>query len=155
MAIDRIALTALLTLAAPAVAFAGDGPGCHGGATVASVGEISVETLASRLETTPTKTVVFDANGDSTREKYGVIPGARLLTSYASFAESELPSDKAAELVFYCGSKACSAAPKAAQRAVDAGWTNVHVLTAGIKGWAAAGRPTVKPTEAKKGPAST
>ena len=32
----------------------------------------------------------------------------------------------------------------AARRAVENGYTNVAVMTDGLKGWAAAGQPTVK-----------
>lgn len=47
--------------------------------------------------------VVLDANGDGTRAKYGVIPGARLLTSYDEYnVATELPPAKSAKLVFYC-----------------------------------------------------
>ncbi len=47
--------------------------------------------------------VILDANGDGTREKYGVIPGAHLLTSYDDYnVATELPPAKKAKLVFYC-----------------------------------------------------
>lgn len=37
------------------------------------------------------------------REKYGIIPGARLLSSAGDYdVAKELPPDKNAKLVFYC-----------------------------------------------------
>ncbi|HEX5058876.1 MAG TPA: hypothetical protein VFV99_05920 [Kofleriaceae bacterium] len=45
--------------------------------------------------------VAVDCNGDRTRKKYGVLPGA-ILTSEEDFPASELPPDKATKLVFYC-----------------------------------------------------
>jgi hypothetical protein len=47
--------------------------------------------------------VILDANVERTREKYGVIPGARLLSSYDDYdVTKELPSAKNSRLVFYC-----------------------------------------------------
>ena len=46
---------------------------------------------------------VFDANGDDTRARYGVIKGAKLLTSSDTYdAAKELPANKGAHIVFYC-----------------------------------------------------
>jgi hypothetical protein len=43
-----------------------------------------------------------DCNGDNTRKKMGVVPGAILVTDEDAYAESELPADKNMKLVFYC-----------------------------------------------------
>jgi rhodanese-related sulfurtransferase len=106
---------------------------------------LSVSELGDMLVEQP-ETVVLDANGDSIRDNYGVIPGATLLSSASSYdTAAELPDSKSNPLVFYCSSKMCSAAPSAARRARDAGYTSVYVLPAGIKGWVQAGRPNAKP----------
>lgn len=86
-----------------------------------------------------------DANGEKTRTSQGVIPGAVLLTSSASYSLSELPKDRASKLVFYCANEKCTASLTAAQRALDHGYTDVSVLPAGISGWRQAGQPTAKP----------
>lgn len=52
---------------------------------------------------------------------------------------AELPADKAAALVFYCGGPSCQAAPNAARAAAALGYENVAVLSAGISGWTEAG----------------
>ena len=109
----------------------------------AKLSEVSVEQLASLIG--KKKVTVIDASGTDTRTEYGVIPGASLLTSSREYAMSELPKDRDANLVFYCGGPMCSAAPKAAKRAVGAGYTQVSVLEAGIKGWVEAGQPVSKP----------
>lgn len=88
--------------------------------------------------------VPVDANGQSTREKYGVVPGA-LLLSGADFKTTELPDDKDTKLVFYCGGKACTAAPKAAKLAQEAGYADVNVMRDGIRGWVDAGKNVDKP----------
>jgi rhodanese-related sulfurtransferase len=89
------------------------------------------------------KARVFDANGTETRAKYGVIPGAVLLTSAAKFdAAKELPAEKDAKLVFYCANTQCTASDMAAKRAIEAGFTDVSVLPDGIMGWKNAGQKT-------------
>ncbi len=90
------------------------------------------------------KCVPVDANGDKTRSKYGIVPGAVLLSG-ADFKTSELPEDKKSKLVFYCGGKACAAAPEAAKLAQDAGYKDVNVMRVGIRGWVDAGKKVEKP----------
>ena len=87
--------------------------------------------------------VVFDANGAETREKHGVVKGAKLLSSYNAYAASELPTSKDTDLVFYCGSTHCTASDQAAERAITEGYTHVSVMREGIAGWTKAGKPTV------------
>ena len=84
--------------------------------------------------------------GAETRQQYGVVPGAVLLTNHKDYALSELPPEKSKPLVFYCGGTACRASDKAADRAAGAGYTNVNVMREGIKGWASAGQKTVPQT---------
>ncbi len=81
-----------------------------------------------------------DANGPTTRKNKGVIPGAIRLTDYETFAARELPDDKARPLVFYCANEQCGASHTAAEKAIIAGHRDVRVLSAGIAGWAAAGK---------------
>jgi rhodanese-related sulfurtransferase len=91
--------------------------------------------------------VLCDANSPKTRGRFGVIPGALLLSNYRDYAPAvELPSDKARKLVFYCHSEWCGAASDAARKAIAAGHRDVLVLSAGIKGWIAAGEPIDKPS---------
>lgn len=81
-----------------------------------------------------------DANGDETRKKMGVIPGAILLTSSESLAE--LPTDKSKPLVFYCANTHCDASHQAAETAIAAGYKDVKVLPEGIAGWVKANKKT-------------
>src|SRR5437667_10595143 len=88
-----------------------------GGHEESAVREIDVQALAALLSEKNAVTVL-DVNNDEVRGKYGVIPGARLLSDYAKYdLAQELPQDKTAALVFYCGGPKCNAAPKAAWRA--------------------------------------
>ena len=110
----------------------------------AAIKTLSVAELEALLEAA-NKPAVYDANSAETRAEYGVIPGAKLLSSSRDFDVSrELPSNKEAPLVFYCGSTKCQAAEGAADKAVLAGYADVGVMRDGIKGWAKAGKPTSK-----------
>jgi rhodanese-related sulfurtransferase len=83
-----------------------------------------------------------DANGEITRKRMGIIPGALLLSDSDSFDLTELPADKARPLVFYCANTECGASHHAADKAITAGYTHVMVLPAGIAGWVKAGKKT-------------
>ena len=132
-----------LTLAWTAVSACSNGEGKSGpptakAAEARSVGTVSVDQLDSMV--TSGQCQVVDANGNNTRKRLGIIPGATLLTSYESYNVHELPADKARKLVFYCANEQCGASHAAAERAVAAGYRDVNVLPAGIAGWHQAGK---------------
>jgi len=108
-----------------------------------SVKQASIDEVAKFVK--ERSATVVDANGAETRQEYGVIPGAVLLSSHRDYSISELPASKSNKLVFYCGGTMCRASDKAASRAVAAGYTDVSVLRDGIKGWKSAGQPTDMP----------
>ena len=67
---------------------------------------IQVPDLAALLNQTATPVYVFDANEPDFRQKNGIIPGAKLLSSFDRYdVKKELPGSKAAILVFYCSNK--------------------------------------------------
>lgn len=101
--------------------------------------EVSVVEAASELK--EKRAVAVDANGIETRQKYGTVPGAILLSDHRQYALTELPADKSQALVFYCGGTRCRASDAAAKRALSAGYANVSVMREGIRGWAFAGEP--------------
>jgi len=85
---------------------------------------------------------VFDVNSlASWRE--GHVPGARHLDP-DGFERGDLPPERDLALVFYCSGPLCQKAPRAAKRARALGYTKVSVMSAGIRGWVAAGLPTEK-----------
>ncbi|MGH7916458.1 MAG: hypothetical protein ACREQE_03240 [Candidatus Binataceae bacterium] len=63
---------------------------------------IRIAGLKTLMANHATPVHIFDANGPDVRDKYGVIPGSRLLSSDDNYSLSELPSDKNAQIVFYC-----------------------------------------------------
>ena len=81
---------------------------------------------------------VFDLNARMHWER-GHVPGARHLP--VDFTRADLPSDPATRLVFYCSNPLCRKAPTAGRRAVQMGFSDVMVMSAGIAGWLAAGLP--------------
>jgi hypothetical protein len=80
------------TSAAP-IAMSGD-------KTEVSIPELTVDDVDHQLQAHQLTAV--DVNGDSTRKKLGVVPGAIRLSDEDSFAPTELPADKSTKLVFYC-----------------------------------------------------
>lgn len=131
------ALALSVVLAAPTV-FACDGPENH--AEAAAPKKVTVAELAQM--TSAKQVAVLDANNNEFRAKNGVIPGAILLTSSSQFAVTELPAKKDTKLVFYCANAKCGASHGAAQKAVQAGYTDVAVLPDGLMGWKSAGQKT-------------
>jgi len=83
--------------------------------------------------------VVFDVNSRQSWTKAHV-PGAKHVDQ--NVGEADLPANKSAALVFYCGNPLCRKAPNAARRAQALGYANVRVMSAGINGWLAARLPT-------------
>jgi rhodanese-related sulfurtransferase len=104
---------------------------------VAEVTVSDVETFIKDKSAT-----VFDANDADTRKEYGVVPGAVLLASHKDYPLSVLPAAKSDKLVFYCGGTQCRASDAAAKRAATAGYSDVSVMRAGIRGWKDAGQAT-------------
>ena len=67
---------------------------------------IEVSDLESMQKDPTSPPTLLDANDPEFREKNGVIPGAKLLSSSDGYDPSrELPADKKAPLVFYCSSR--------------------------------------------------
>jgi rhodanese-related sulfurtransferase len=107
----------------------------------APIPELEVTEVATLLESGDC--VAVDANNATTRERFGTIPGATLLTSSGRYDPgAELPDDRATKLVFFCGNTDCRASDGAAGRARQAGYSDVNVMRAGIAGWAEAGQDT-------------
>jgi rhodanese-related sulfurtransferase len=93
-------------------------------------------TLRRRMQNE--RIAIFDVNSRASWLQARV-PGARHLDP--EFPASDLPAERDHALVFYCSNPFCSKAPLAARRARKMGYREVHVLSAGITGWLAAGLP--------------
>lgn len=88
---------------------------------------------------TSDRACVIDVNAPS-RWAHAHVPGARNLDPQ-HYVASDLPTDQAALLVFYCSNPMCSKAPRAARRAMAMGHTQVRVMSAGMQGWMEARLP--------------
>lgn len=104
------------------------------------VAEVTVANVQEMLSAKPAKVVVVDANNEQARAEAGMVPGAIKLSSYNQYNLAELPTDKNTTLVFYCYNSYCQASHAAAARALQAGYTDVRVMKAGIVGWNAANK---------------
>ncbi len=115
--------------------------GCtHDKTSHRTVAAVSVDQADQQLAKGEAQAV--DANGEATRKRMGVVPGAVLLSDSESFQLSELPKDKGKPLVFYCANTECSASHQAAEKALTAGYEHVEVMGDGIAGWVKAGKKT-------------
>jgi rhodanese-related sulfurtransferase len=85
---------------------------------------------------------VFDNNGDE-RYAAGHVPGAKHL-SIVDIKAADLPANKDATLVFYCGNEHCGACHQGAKKAIELGYRKVFIMPAGIAGWEKAGKPVEK-----------
>jgi rhodanese-related sulfurtransferase len=68
--------------------------------------------------------------------------------------KDQLPQDKAQTLVFYCGGLKCPLSHKSATKAIDLGYTDVKVFSAGYPAWktvAGTSAATAVPTQVKAG----
>lgn len=129
-----------LSLAVPSLALACDADKKEQ-AAAPTVKSLTITEVASLQK--EKKATVLDANQDQFRKQNGVIPGAVLLTSFNKYdVAKELPAAKGSKLVFYCANTQCTASHAAAQRALEAGYTDVSVLPDGLMGWKKAGQPT-------------
>jgi len=106
-----IALLAVLALAGALPAIAGSGSSAWDKLSILLTGKraddnfklVHVADLAALRADSNSHVVILDANVEDTRNKYGVIPGARLLTTYDNYdVATELPPARNAKLVFYC-----------------------------------------------------
>src|SRR2546423_4289049 len=95
----KMLLATALALSAIAGCSKSEGNGTATKADV-KIPHVTVDDLDHMLaakEATP-----VDCNGDRTRKREGVVPGAIIISDEETFAASELPADKTAKLVFYC-----------------------------------------------------
>ena len=102
-----LAFTAIVALAAATPAFAFDLPKLLGGTgdeqNLDTFKIIHVADLASLMSNKTPDLHVYDANSSETRDKFGVIPGAQLLSSDDDYnVATTLPAKKSDPLVFYC-----------------------------------------------------
>lgn len=75
---------------------------------------------------------VFDVNSLQSRQKAHV--SGALNIDPMDFKASDRPVDKTSRLVFYCSNYFCRKAPNAARRAKSIGYSDVQVMSAGIRG---------------------
>lgn len=89
------------------------------------------------------KVVLIDVNGTQSWRN-GHIPGALNFDAVESKLAANLPADKTALVVAYCGNEKCQAYRAGAQAAKALGYTNVKHYSKGIQGWLAEHQPVEK-----------
>ena len=66
------------------------------------------------------------------------IPGS-INIPYNTLEEFERRFDKEKELILYCASRTCNAAPKGVEQLIEKGFINVRDFAGGVQEWKAAG----------------
>ncbi len=102
--------------------------------------DISHDELKKAIE--QKKVTLIDVNGTDSY-KAGHIPGAINFEEAKDLA-SQLPKEKDALVVAYCGNEQCNAYQSAAKKAKELGYTNVKHYSKGIAGWKKTGEKTEK-----------
>jgi rhodanese-related sulfurtransferase len=84
----------------------------------------------------PEAVVLIDARPKRAKYDKGHIPGAiSIPDTYFDKGKSQLPEDKNALLIFYCGGLKCKLSHKSAAKAEALGYTNVKVFAEGFPRW--------------------
>lgn len=122
-------LSALVIVAFAASTFAGD------------FADVSIKEVKTFSESK--KAVIIDVNGTESYEQ-GRVPGALNYDVIKDKLASSLPADKNTLIIAYCGNPKCKAYREAAEAAEKLGYKNVKHMSAGIKGWKAAGEKLEK-----------
>jgi rhodanese-related sulfurtransferase len=106
----------------------------------ASFGLINTEELKKLLDDGTQMTVVDARNPEEYQEVH--IKGAISIPE-KQFSEhlAQHPQDKSAKIVFYCNGIKCGKSKKAAQKAVEQGYSNVLVYAEGMPVWEEKGMP--------------
>lgn len=81
--------------------------------------------------------VLVDARGAKSYAK-GHIPGAISVPLREPAAMERLPGEKSTKLIFYCGGPQCTASTQVADKAIEAGYTDVTDFRGGFPAWRAA-----------------
>lgn len=102
-------------------------------------GDISLEDLKKAIA--DGKVTLIDCNGTETYTK-AHIPGAKDFKAIEGELAKNLPEDKGALVVAYCGSSKCTAYKSGADAVAKLGYTNVKHFSGGLKGWKDAGEKT-------------
>jgi rhodanese-related sulfurtransferase len=134
-----VAALALTAFALPAPLAAACGGSAPAAAPTASVPSISQSELVAAI--TGKTVTIIDVNGTASWRK-AHIPGAIDAQANARTLASQLPKDKKALVVVYCGSAQCGAWKQGADFAAAQGYTNVRRFAPGITGWVKAGGTT-------------
>jgi len=108
-------------------------PDCTSEKTFPEVSKAELQKIVDSKQAT-----IFDANGTESFQKAHVPGAIDYIATKADFAKN-LPADKNAMVVAYCGGPSCSAWKAAATEACKMGYTNVKHFKAGIKGWTSKG----------------
>lgn len=101
---------------------------------------ITTEELQKLLDD-GTKMTVVDARNPEEYQEVHIKGAISIPEKHFSEHLNQLPTDKATKIAFYCNGIKCGKSKKAAQRAMDLGYSNVMVYAEGMPVWEEKGLP--------------
>jgi len=111
--------------------------------------EITIDDLARVLK--EKKVTIVDVNGNESYNEGHIPTALDFSTSDTKGFSKNLPKEKDALIVAYCGGPNCYAWSKAAQNLEEKGYTNIKHFKGGIKTWKSANKKVEKVIAKKKG----
>jgi len=101
---------------------------------------LNTEELKAILERNP-ETIVVDARNPEEYQEVHIKGAINIPEKQFSEHLAQLPPDKSARIIFYCNGVKCGKSKKAAQKALELGYTNVLVYSEGMPVWEEKGMP--------------
>ena len=102
---------------------------------------ITTEQLKERIDTRGEELTIVDARGAEEYQEVHIKNAINIPAKEFEQYLGKLPSDKNAEVIFYCNGIKCGKSKKAAKKALVAGYTNVIVYADGMPVWEEKGMP--------------
>lgn len=104
--------------------------------------KVSAMEVIDLVDTEP-DLVIIDSRKPADREAAGWIPGAVALPNFETTPETlaKILASKDSPVLFYCNGPKCGRSGDAAQKAIDAGYTNIYWFRGGWEDWSNAGLP--------------
>lgn len=103
---------------------------------------VKPEIVKEWMEKEATTTYYIDVRGQEELVNEGALPAPFICVPLPSLQTRHLPADKSTKIVFSCASG--RRALKAANLALEMGWTNLYSMENAIAGWRQAGFPTIQ-----------
>ena len=101
---------------------------------------ITTEELKNMIDI-GTEMIVIDARNPEEYQEVHIKGAINIPVKNFAHHEDKLPKNKSAKIIFYCNGIKCGKSKKAAQKAINLGYTNIFVYASGMPVWEEKGMP--------------